>query len=145
MSLLTVNKLEVRYPDTASPAVRNLGFSIDRGEALGIVGESGSGKTQSALAIMGLLPGNARVGGSIRFEDQELIGASKSTWRDVRACRIAMVFQDPRSALNPYVRIGKQLSRILIAHGICGRREARERCPPRRRPGVLDRGSHRTS
>ena len=127
MSLLTVDSLQVRYPDTDTAAVKNVGFSIERGEALGIVGESGSGKTQTALAVMGLLPANARINGSIRFEDQELVGAGRSTWRKIRACRIAMVFQDPRSALNPYVRIGKQLSRILLAHGICGRREAGDR------------------
>ncbi len=127
MSLLAVDQLSIRYSDAAAAAVQKVSFAIQRGEALGIVGESGSGKTQTAMAIMGLLPANAQVGGSIRFEDQELLGASEAVLNQYRACRIAMVFQDPRSALNPYVRIGKQLSRILIAHKLCGIREARER------------------
>lgn len=127
MKLLDVDKLTITYPDAASPAVNGLGFSISRGETLGVVGESGSGKTQTAMAIMGLLPGNARASGSIRFENRELLNAGSDVLNQYRACRIAMVFQDPRSALNPYVRIGKQLSRILIDHSLCGVREARSR------------------
>jgi len=127
VSLLEVDNLSVQYPDSAAAAVDGLGFSIRRGEALGMVGKSGSGKTQTAMAIMGLLPGNADASGSIRFEDRELLNAPAAILNEYRACRIAMVFQDPRSALNPYIRIGKQLSRILPAHGICTAAEARER------------------
>ena len=126
MSFLDVRNLTIRYPGEA-PAVGDLSFSIAAGEALGIVGESGSGKTQTALALMGLLPANASVKGSVRFEEQELLGAGPSMLNRYRACRIAMVFQDPRLALNPYVRIGDQLRRILIEHGICGSGEARRR------------------
>lgn len=127
MSLLGIDKLTINYPDSESPAVRDLSFSIGRGEAVGVVGESGSGKTQTAMAIMGLLPANAEVSGSIRFEDRELLNAGPAVLNEYRACRIAMVFQDPRSALNPYVRIGKQLSRILIDHRICNSAEAKNR------------------
>ena len=127
MSLLEVDELTIQYPDAEAPAVSSLSFAIDRGEALGVVGESGSGKTQTAMAIMGLLPTNARVSGSIRFEDCELQGAPAAVLNAHRARRIAMVFQDPRSALNPYVRIGKQLSRILIAHKLCAAGAARGR------------------
>ena len=127
MSLLDVDNLTIRYADAGEPAVDRLGFSIERGEALGIVGESGSGKTQTAMAIMGLTPANARVGGSIRFDGQELIGARTSVLNRIRACRIAMVFQDPRLALNPYVRIGKQMKRVLLEHGMCGSGEAARR------------------
>jgi oligopeptide/dipeptide ABC transporter ATP-binding protein len=127
VSLLDVDKLTIRYADSAEPAVSELGFSIDRGEALGIVGESGSGKTQTALSIMGLTPANAEVGGSILFDGQQLIGARASLLNRIRACRVAMVFQDPRLALNPYVRIGKQMKRVLLEHDICGGAEAKQR------------------
>ena len=127
MSLLDVDNLTIKYPDSASPAVRGLSFSVGRGEALGVVGESGSGKTQTAMAIMGLLASSAEVSGSIRFEGRELQNAGPAVLNEYRARRIAMVFQDPRSALNPYVRIGKQLSRILIEHKICSSAAARTR------------------
>jgi peptide/nickel transport system ATP-binding protein len=127
VSLLDVDKLTIRYADATEPAVSKLGFCIERGEALGIVGESGSGKTQTAIAIMGLTPANAQVDGSICFDGQQLIGAKASLLNRIRACRIAMVFQDPRLALNPYVRIGKQMKRVLLEHGMCGSAEARKR------------------
>ena len=127
MSLLEIDALTIRYPGTAAAAVDGLSLSIARGESLGLVGESGSGKTQTALAVMGLLPANARVTGSVRFDGVELLGASREVLNGIRACRIGMIFQDPQAALNPYVTIGDQLRRILIEHGICGKREARER------------------
>jgi oligopeptide/dipeptide ABC transporter ATP-binding protein len=127
MALLDVDKLTIAYADAAEPAVSDLCFSMQAGEALGLVGESGSGKTQTALAIMGLLPDNAAVSGSIRFEGTELLGAKPALLNRFRACRVAMVFQEPRLALNPYVRIGKQLSRILLAHSICDAAEAKQR------------------
>ena len=127
MSLLDVDKLSVSYADSAGPAVDSSSFSVERGEVLGIVGESGSGKTQTAMAIMGLLPANAAISGSVQFEGQELLGASEKLLNGFRACRIAMVFQDPRLALNPYVRVGKQLKRILLDHGICSGTEAKAR------------------
>ena len=126
MSLLEVEDLTVRY-GAARPVVSGLGFTIGRGESLGMVGESGSGKTQTAMAIMGLLPANAMVSGSVRFEGRELLGAPASVLNRYRACRIAMVFQDPGSALNPYVRVGKQLKRILLEHEICDGDEAEDR------------------
>ena len=127
MSLLTVDSLRIRYGHAEAPAVDRLDFGIERGEALGIVGESGSGKTQTALAIMGLTPANARVEGSIDFDGHELVGAKTALLNQLRACRMAIVFQDPRLALNPYVRIGKQMRRVLLEHGICGADEARKR------------------
>ena len=127
MSLLEIDALTIRYPGAAGAAVGGLSLSIARGESLGLVGESGSGKTQTALAVMGLLPANARVTGSVRFAGVELLGASREVLNGIRARRIGMVFQDPRAALNPYVTVGDQLRRILIEHGICAKREARER------------------
>ncbi len=125
MSLLRVDKLSVRYGDDT--AVDSIGFSVERGESVGLVGESGSGKSQTALAIMGLLPGNAAVSGSIHFDDDELIGMNAQQLNKVRARRIAMVFQDPMQALNPFVTIGAQLSRILLEHELAGHADVRQR------------------
>ena len=118
MSLLSVESLTVRYPEADAAAVQGLTLSIEKGESVGLVGESGSGKTQSALAIMGLTDETGRVSGSVRFCGEELRGASQRTLRKIRARRIAMVFQDPKSALNPYRRIGDQLGFVLAQHGL---------------------------
>jgi peptide/nickel transport system ATP-binding protein len=91
------------------------------------VGESGSGKSQSALAILGLLPKNARVEGSIEFDGQQILGESEESLNTIRARRIGMVFQDPMQALNPYLRIGAQLEQIILSHGLAERDEARRR------------------
>ena len=114
MSLLDVTGLCIRYGDSA--VVDGLDLFIEEGESVGLVGESGSGKSQTALAILGLLPPQAVVSGSIEFAGQQLLGASDAVLRAVRARRIGMVFQDPMQALNPYLRIGQQLRQILIAH-----------------------------
>ena len=127
MSLLEVQNLRVTYGDSVDAVVSDLGFSIERGESLGLVGESGSGKTQTALSLMGLLPANAKTSGSVCFAGQELLGADAQTLNTYRPRRIAMVFQDPMAALNPYVSIGDQLSRILLEHRICDAGEARKR------------------
>jgi len=126
MSLLEVGNLTISYEGCPEPAVSELCFTLDRGESLGVVGESGSGKTQTAMAIMGLLPANAEIRGSVVFDDTELIGASPGLLNQFRARRIAMIFQDPMAALNPYVRIGKQLRRILLEHKLCKTAEATE-------------------
>ena len=115
MSLLEVNGLTVRYADSA--AVSDLSFALEAGQSVGLVGESGSGKTQTALAILGLLPANASVSGSVQFQGAELLGESETALDKVRAQRIAMVFQDPMLALNPYLRIGQQIALIIARHG----------------------------
>ena len=116
MSLLDVTGLTIRYGDTT--VVDGLDLFIERGESVGLVGGSGSGKSQTALAILGLLPAEAVVSGSIEFAGQQLLGESEATLRAVRARRIGIVFQDPMQALNPYLRVGKQLQQILIAHDL---------------------------
>jgi len=116
VSLLEVDKLSIRYGDAA--AVNELSFVVEAGESVGLVGESGSGKTQTALAILGLLTGNATVTGRITLTGVEVVGANDETLDKLRARRAAMVFQDPLQALNPFVRVGGQLRRILIAHDI---------------------------
>ena len=123
MSLLEVDNLAVRYG--AQFAVDGVTFAVDARESVGLVGESGSGKSQTALAILGLLPGTAQVSGSIRFAGEELLGAAPAALDRLRAMKIAMVFQDPMQALNPYLSIGAQLSRILVRHGVAEGRAAR--------------------
>jgi peptide/nickel transport system ATP-binding protein len=125
MSLLDIDSLTVRYGNET--AVDGLSFAVNAGESVGLVGESGSGKTQTALAILGLLPRNATVTGSIKFDGEELQGAGDRQLDAIRAQRISIVFQDPMLALNPYLRIGEQIARILIEHQIAAGRAAEER------------------
>jgi oligopeptide transport system ATP-binding protein len=131
--LLEVKNLRVSFTTTAGEvaAVRGLDFALDRGEALGIVGESGSGKSQSAHALMGLLADNAQVFGSAQFAATgggdppiELIGALPRILRRIRGAHIAMVFQDPMTALNPHLKIATQMTETLRAHRRLSRRAA---------------------
>ncbi len=122
MSLLDVTGLTISYGDTT--VVDGVDLFVDRGESVGLVGESGSGKSQSALAILGLLPRHARVSGRIEFDGESLLGAGDRALDAIRARRIAMVFQDPMQALNPYLRVGRQLRQILLAHGLAAADEA---------------------
>jgi oligopeptide/dipeptide ABC transporter ATP-binding protein len=119
VSLLQVDRLGIRY--SGRPVVDELSFEVGAGEAVGLVGESGSGKSQTALALLGLLPGSADVSGSIRLDGTEVLGASHRTLDRLRARRVGIVFQDPMQALNPFVRIGRQLRQVVITHGIAGR------------------------
>ncbi len=98
------------------PVVDGVSFAVARGGRLGIIGESGSGKTISALSIVGLAPDSATVTGSIRFDGEELLDRDDRRMSAVRGDRIAMVFQDPRTALNPVMRIGRQISEPLRLH-----------------------------
>ena len=122
MSLLDVSGLTIRYGEDV--VVDGVDLFIERGESVGLVGESGSGKSQSALAVLGLLPRQARVSGSVEFDGRQLLGASESALDAIRARRIGMVFQDPMQALNPYLRVGAQLRQVLLRHGLAGKREA---------------------
>jgi oligopeptide/dipeptide ABC transporter ATP-binding protein len=125
MSLLEVKGLTVRHG--GKTVVDNLSFDLGRGESLGVVGESGSGKSQTVLALLGLLPEDAQVEGSVRFDDQELLGAGEATLNRIRAMRIGIVFQDPLLALNPYVSVGRQLCYILARHGLATGKDAEAR------------------
>jgi ABC-type glutathione transport system ATPase component len=124
-TLLEVRELCVSYGDNV--VVDKLSFAIHASEALSLAGESGSGKSQTALAIMGLLPPNAKVSGEVLFEGQNLLGAGNTLLNEYRARRMAMVFQDPMAALNPYVTIGNQLRRILLNHGLADGAQATRR------------------
>ena len=109
------------------PAVRGVDLTLNRGEVLGLVGESGSGKSSVALAVMGLLPAEARVEGSASLDGTELVGASDAALSRVRGSRIAMVFQDPLSAFTPVYRIGEQIAEAVRVHQDVPRRVAAER------------------
>lgn len=118
MSLLDIKDLQVTFstPDGDVTAVNNLTFSLDAGETLGLVGESGSGKSQTAFALMGLLAKNGRIAGSARFEGREILGLPPAELNRIRAEKIAMIFQDPMTSLNPYMKVGPQLMEVLQLH-----------------------------
>ena len=116
--LLDVKNLYVRFktPDGVVTAVNDLNFTLNAGSTLGIVGESGSGKSQTAFALMGLLAANGTVEGSAIFEGKELVNLPKAELNEIRAEQISMIFQDPMTSLNPYMKIGEQLMEVLQLH-----------------------------
>ncbi len=116
--VLSVRDLTVSFPSEAGrvEAVRGLSYDVEPGEVLAIVGESGSGKSVSSLAVMGLLPGAARVTGSVRFRDVELLGKPDAELSRIRGRKVAMVFQDPLSALTPVYTVGDQIVEALRIH-----------------------------
>ena len=127
--LLEVRDLSVTFASDAGPvrAVRSLSYRVHRGEVLGIVGESGSGKTVSSLAVMDLLPSHARVSGSVRFEGRELVGLKDEELSRLRGRRIAMIFQDPLSALTPVYTVGDQIAEAIRVHQDVSGAAARDR------------------
>ncbi len=141
-ALLAVEGLQVGFDTERGPlrAVDGLSLQVDEGEVVAIVGESGSGKSAAALAIMGLSGREgASVAGSVRLEGEELIGAPQRRLREIRGARIAMVFQDPMSSLNPVRRIGDQIAEQIRAHERLPRAQARERAVASlRRAGIAD-------
>ncbi|MEU5907207.1 ABC transporter ATP-binding protein [Micromonospora sp. NPDC047467] len=124
---LEIRDLSIRFAGSPEPAVRNVSFTVGRGEVLGVAGESGSGKSSIALAALGLLPPDAEVTGSIRLGDQELVGLRGRPLRAIRGRRIAMIFQESVSALHPMRRVGDQIVRVIRAHLPASRTEAGSR------------------
>ena len=124
--ILRVEDLTVDFPteDGVVRAVRGISYTLREREVIGVVGESGSGKSVSSMAVMGLLPGSARVRGSILFDGRELIGAPSSTIRRLRGNRMAMIFQDPMTAMNPVHKVGDQLAEAYRAHHRVAKRVA---------------------
>ncbi len=123
MTLLSVRDLTVTFPSGVR-AVDGVGLELAAGRTLAVVGESGSGKSVTSLAVLGLLP-DAQVTGEIRFDGRDLLGAAPRELRRLRGDRIAMIFQDPLSCLNPYYPVGFQIAEAYRAHRGAGRREAR--------------------
>ena len=126
---LSVYELAVTFRSQAGdvPAVQGISFELKAGETLAIVGESGSGKTQAVLALTRLTPANARITGSIRLEGAEIANISEARLQRLRGARISYVFQDPMTALNPYLTIGTQLMESLRVHERLGRGAAKAR------------------
>jgi len=125
--LLDVQDLRVTLDTPRGPAdaLRGLSFTLRRGETLGLIGESGCGKSMTALALMGLLPDGARASGALRFEGRELLGQPEADWCRLRGNRLAMVFQEPMTALNPLHPIGRQIAEPLRLHRGLDARAAR--------------------
>ena len=117
-SLLAVDDLGVRFKteDGEITAVNGLSFGLERGQTLGIVGESGSGKSQSMLALMGLLAANGRATGRALFRGQDLLAMPTSALNRIRGDRMAMIFQDPMTSLNPYLTVERQMTEVLELH-----------------------------
>lgn len=117
-NVLSLRDFRVTFPTLFGDvqAVRGVDLDVRAGEILGVVGESGSGKSVTFLGVMGLLPKSAQISGSATVGDTELVGASSRIMREVRGRRVAMIFQDPLSALNPTHRIGDQIVEMIQAH-----------------------------
>ncbi len=113
-ALLDISKLTVAFG--AKKVVDEISFTIAPGETLGLVGESGSGKSATSLALLGLLPPTAQVGGTATFSGRSLIDRSPKEMRQLRGSSIAMIFQEPMTALNPVMRVGRQIAEALLAH-----------------------------
>ncbi len=112
--LLEVEDLHVRFGER--DVVAGVGYSIAAGRTLGVVGESGCGKSMTALALMGLVPHPAVVTGSVRLNGRALLGQSAGAWQAMRGRDVAMVFQEPMTALNPVMRVGRQIAEVLVLH-----------------------------
>jgi len=134
--VLEIRNLTVEFGSAGSksvgrPAVRDLNLSISEGEVLGLVGESGSGKSVTSLALMRLLPPSARYSGEILFssngQSQNLLQLSAENMRQLRGSTLAMIFQEPMTALNPVMRVGDQIAEAILAHAKISKKEAANR------------------
>src|SRR3954462_6829285 len=129
--LIEIEKLRVVFhgdDGRTTHAVDSVDLSVANGATLGLVGESGCGKSVTSLAVMGLLPkGFAEVSGSVRFDGLDLLEIPDQTLRDLRGDRLAMIFQEPMTSLNPAFTIGQQIVETILRHRGGSRRQARER------------------
>jgi oligopeptide transport system ATP-binding protein len=129
-SLLEVEGLSVRFhgEEGVVRAVEDVSFGVRAGEMLGIVGESGSGKSVTSLSVLGLLPPRGRItAGSVRLDGTELVGMTEAALRRIRGGRVAMIFQDPMTSLNPYLSVGEQLVETAMLHRGLSRKDAERR------------------
>ncbi|PSH03323.1 MAG: ABC transporter ATP-binding protein [Acidobacteria bacterium] len=128
--LLQLQNLSVEFPSAQGPlpAVRDISLELEAGETLALVGESGSGKSVTSLAIMGLLPPQAKLSGGVLFDCSDLISTAPADLRKLRGARMSMIFQEPMTALNPVMRVGDQIAEAVLAHDrMISRTEARQR------------------
>ncbi len=119
MPLLQLKHLTVQFATPSGEwltAVRDVNLSLERGQTVGLVGESGSGKSVTSLAILRLLPAQARISGQVLLEDRDLLSLSMEEMRGIRGTRISMIFQEPMTALNPVMRVGDQVAEAVLAH-----------------------------
>lgn len=128
-TVLSLRDFRVTFPTLFGDvqAVRGVDLDVRAGEIVGVVGESGSGKSVTFLGLMGLLPKGARISGSATVNGTELVGAPRQVLREVRGRKVAMIFQDPLSALNPTHRIGNQIVEMIRAHQSMSKASAMER------------------
>lgn len=126
MNMLSIQNLSVKFKVDAGQleAVRSIDLGIKEGETLAIVGESGAGKSQVFHALMGLLPGNGMAEGEVEFLGQAMLNQPPNILNQIRGKQIGMIFQDPMTALNPYMRIGRQLTEVLEIHQKMDRKSA---------------------
>ncbi|MFY8105565.1 MAG: ATP-binding cassette domain-containing protein, partial [Elstera sp.] len=125
--VLEVTDLTTRFstPDGEVSAVNSVGFSIRSGERVGIVGESGSGKSQTFMSIMGLLALNGKASGSVKLNGREVLNLDPDALNKIRGKEMAMIFQDPMTCLNPYLRVSRQLTEVLVQHQHISEEQAR--------------------
>ena len=130
MALLEVENLTVTFQTGDGPvnAVNGVSLWVDAGETLAIVGESGSGKSQTAFAVMGLLARNGAARGKVLFDGQDLLALDQKALNKVRSQQIAMIFQDPMTSLNPYMKISDQMAEVLMLHKGMSKRAAVAEC-----------------
>ena len=130
MALLEVDNLTVTFQTGDGPvnAVNGVSLKVDAGETLAIVGESGSGKSQTAFAVMGLLARNGAAKGKAWFDGQDLLALDQKALNKVRSQQIAMIFQDPMTSLNPYMKISDQMAEVLMLHKGMSKRDAVTEC-----------------
>ena len=125
--LLDVRDLSVAFPTgrhSERQIVHELNYALFAGETLGVVGESGCGKTMTSLALLGLIPGHGRMTGAIMMEGRNLLELNARDWRALRGREISMIFQEPMSAMNPVMKVGRQIAEVLIEHERLSARDA---------------------
>ena len=128
-TILDVKNLNTHFttPDGDVAAASEIQFALKRGRSLGVVGESGSGKTQTFLAMMGLLAKNGHCSGEALFQGNNLLSMSKKELNQVRGVTMSMIFQDPMTSLNPYLKVSKQMTEVLMEHKGMNKHQALER------------------